>query len=927
MDGCSDDGEGAEEKRAPFRPFNFVGRHWVTLLAVFLLALAALVAAAVFGFVVFPFLSAKAPRGFRLPPTLVPENYLLEIRPYLAPHNLTFRGSVLVTVTCALPTKNVTVHSNNLTVDETRVTDSNDNSTLTVEWLEEDEENQFLILHLDRSLRVGNVYRIFFRFSGVLNDSKVGFYWSSYQEDGATEYLAVTHFEPVDARRCFPCFDEPALKATFDVTIVRWRNMTSLSNMPKLKSEDRDQDWVADVYQTSVKMSTYLVALFVGNFYRNGDDKFAIWTTRNNLNRTQLAFELTPKFIKFFENILQVPYSLPKLDMVSVPEHKSSAMENWGLIVYHDANLLYDPEINADSEKQFTSRIIAHEISHQWFGNLVTPKWWQDIWLSEGLATYLESIAVDAVLPGWNMVDGLVRSVENIVAYDCSDHSIAVSQKVDRTPKLFRLFNSFTYKKGGMIARMVHHVLGNETFWRGLSSYLKEKSFDSVEENDLWRHFTQAQPKERAIQIGRIMESWTHNRGYPVVTAVRDYDNGRALLTQTSCLTKHVKDKNFLSVWKIPLTYTDGRNPDWTPKVRKWLGTIKGTLFNLPGSEHWILINIRQVGYYHVNYDLQNWKLLSAQLQKDHRVIPVVNRRQLLRDVSYFVRDELLNYDTLLEMSLFLRKEEDHKVLEALFYLPLSDVHEMVRHNKLFNTWKNYVHFILGSVYEYLGWEERKDDSYEIKFLRRELIYRTCSYEYLPCLESAAEKYRSWMAKEEHFNKSSSLVVQTVFCTAVRHGDSSDWNNVVQLLSEYEKNNELTYALGCSTNVSQINRYLESLLKSGFDSEDVLGLFRSILENEIAWTCLFDFVDNNWETIVNKYYNSTVTTIFNSMKNIKELQELENVFDNHNQSLREREPVLFANLEKVLKSRQNNFQPVQDWLQHQSWNIRLYSDM
>ncbi|CAB3384997.1 Hypothetical predicted protein [Cloeon dipterum] len=500
--------------------------------------------------------------SYRLPGDLRPEHYTLEIKTFLDGENSRFEGRVLIKVECEKDTSRVVLHSTDLLLntDKVRVGDNE------ITGHEFDTQNEFYIINLKEALKSGSKYVIEIPFEGNLTTSLKGYYRSSYKDKatGDTKWVATTQFVSVDARRAFPCFDEPAMKAVFQVNMIRRKGFTSISNMPLAKSVQLEDDWFRDEYVESVRMSTYLVAFVVSEFAHlesnPGNTTFRVWARQDAIEQARYSLEIGPKILDFFEEYFNVSYPLPKMDMIALPDLTMNSMENWGMVTYEETCMLYEESTSEIISKELVTVVVAHELSHQWFGNLVTMKWWDDLWLNEGFATYLEGLGTDHVQPSWNYLENMaVRCLLNIFSIDSLKSSHPVSNDIQHPSEIRQLFDDISYSKGYLVLRMLNYVLGEETFRRGVSRYLKTHQYGNAAQDALWSSFdsqlrdASADDSSRTDDVPRdatvkeIMDSWTLQTGYPVIHVKRNYEAGTADLTQLRVRREYTCISHYLS--------------------------------------------------------------------------------------------------------------------------------------------------------------------------------------------------------------------------------------------------------------------------------------------------------------------------------------------------------------------------------------------
>ncbi|XP_071444831.1 aminopeptidase N-like [Hetaerina americana] len=392
------------------------------------------------------------------------------------------------------------------------------------------------------------------KFKGMLQEDLDGFYVCSYEnETGGIEWMAVTQFEAISARKAFPCFDESRLKAMFSISIARPKNMTTLSNMPIVRTTTKGADlppgYVMDIYQQSPKMSTYLVAFAVSKFAANppdADKKFRVWSRKKAISRTSYSAEVGPKVLDVMKSITSINYTLPKMDLVAVPDFAAGAMENWGMVTFRETDLLYQENTSTSLDKQQVITVVAHELSHQWFGDLVSPEWWSFLWLNEGFAEYWMYVVTDLIQPAWRLMEQFVQdNMQTPFISDAMEYTKSIVYNVI-DPNINDYSSSdITYGKGSSIIRMMEHVLTRKVFFQGLSRYLKEREFSSANQDiffDILQKEVNSSGNSNTLpantSVGDIWSTWTLQRGYPVVTVNRDYEEGKAIIDQFERATK-----------------------------------------------------------------------------------------------------------------------------------------------------------------------------------------------------------------------------------------------------------------------------------------------------------------------------------------------------------------------------------------------------
>ncbi|RZC35732.1 aminopeptidase N-like [Asbolus verrucosus] len=810
--------------------------------------------------------------SYRLPSIVIPSHYKLEILSYLGePENFNFDGKVWIQVTSRYPTQNITLHSKDLTIIKDQITAKDisrcNPENVKIENIQLDPQNDFLIIYFERQLSTDHKYEIFIPFMGVTLDSMKGFYRSSYIDENTKEkkWLGVTQFEATSARKAFPCFDEPAMKAVFEITLGRKENYSSISNMPLIKTEPikEKQGWVWDKYEPSVPMSTYLVAWVISDFDfitsppSKNNVTFRVWTRKNALNQVDFANEVGPKFLEYFEDFFGIKYPLPKQDMVAIPDFNAGAMENWGLITYRESALLFDSKISSTTSQHRIANTIAHELAHQWFGNLVTMKWWTDLWLNEGFATYMASRAVADVFPRWNALEGsVVNNILSLFTFDALKSSHPVSVTVGHPNEIDEIFDTISYKKGSYLLRMMSLFLGEETLKRGVSNYLKKHKYNNAEQDDLWESLTEEAQRKNVLPsnltVKTIMDTWTLQTGYPILNVKRDYEKNSALITQQRFIKDEIRPREE-TCWWVPLSYTNAKDLDFnSTKPKSWLSCPKETITveGLPDENTWVIFNVQLSSLYRVNYDERNWNLLSDTLNsEDHKNIPILDKVQLLDGAFNLAWTGNLKYDVVYNLVKYLKFEEEYLPWNAVL-TNLNTLHKQLKKTSVFGSFQTSVKRLIAPAYEKMGGfhipEEKRSNPDFIKH-QVAIVSKACRYGVSNCVADAQELFRKYQKNPEHTATIPKDFRSVIYCTAVKNGGEKEWEF---LWDQYRKSNVATEMrsilgnLACTRELWLLQRYLEWSIdpNSGIRKQDAASVFADVISNDVGYYLAKNFL-------------------------------------------------------------------------------------
>eukprot|EP00808_Paulinella_micropora_P009430 g1062.t1 len=479
----------------------------------------------------------------RLPKTVRPVHYDLALHVNLVgdgPEDFKFNGSVAIDMDIEQPTSTIVLHCKDLTLTSTPKWSlrpkANPRLLVPIHLRQNVNEyflydkHEFLVCRFPVVFPASTKLTLYLDFKGDLTDKLAGFYRSQYKKNGQPRWIATTQFQATDARRAFPCFDEPAMKATFAIRLDVPKGYHALSNMPEESARPKKNDRWDFIFQTSVKMSTYLVAFVVSDFAKvetsyistdNTVKKVRVWAPSGKQQWGEMAVQTGAKMMQHYEKYFDIPFPLPKQDMVAVPDFSMGAMENWGLVIYREECLLYQEAEQGARDKQRVAIVVAHELAHQWFGNLVTMEWWDGLWLNEGFASYMEYEGTAHVFPEWDMrTQFFDQTMAGALAFDGTEETHAILQEVDHPDQINELFDAISYSKGASLVRMMNAFMGDQIFLSGLSNYLKKYAYGNAETEDLWSHMAAAVSSQgKNTPVAAIMNQWATQAGFPMLTA------------------------------------------------------------------------------------------------------------------------------------------------------------------------------------------------------------------------------------------------------------------------------------------------------------------------------------------------------------------------------------------------------------------------
>jgi len=644
-------------------------------------------------------------------------------------------------------------------------------------------------------------------------------------------------------------------------------------------------------FEETQEMSTYLVAFIVSDFNStdsNAKYNFTAWARPNAIDNAAYSQDVGPRIVKYYENYTGIDYKFPKIDQVAVPDFASGAMENWGLITYRETGLLYYDGVSTESNKKSIATVVAHELAHMWFGNLVTLQWWDYTWLNEGFARLFQYLAMDEIEHDWRLMEQFVVDQQHtIFANDALLSAQSLTSESNTPAEISAKFGTISYSKGGSVLRMLSHIITPDTFQKGVQSYLTKHSWKNTVPKDLFDAMEQQRIEDNinVPPVQDFFEPWTTQPGYPVINVT--ITNDIITVTQERFLLKEAEESELK--WYVPLTWTTkseapGGFENTTPK--EWI-LPNETSKQLPNieikPEEWIIFNNLEAGYYRVNYDNNNWNLIIKELRENHNNIPTLNRAQLMDDALNLARAGKLPYSVALDLTMYLERDADY-IPWAAALNALSFLDRRLTNNEGYADFKAYVQKLLANVYDTLGFEEKEDDTQVTLLHRVSVLTWACRLGLGDCVKNATDIFREYEGTAGNKPIPANLK-SLIFCTALEHGDEKEWNILWARYKESIITTEqvtILSALGCTKNVSLLTQYLEMSIdeNSGIRKQDAASVFSAVYSNPYGVETAFNFLKSNFQKISEFYggmnaVSNIITGIAGRLTTEDQVNELE----------------------------------------------------
>ena len=780
---------------------------------------------------------------------VIPQNYKLEFTPNF--RDFVFDGVAEIAVTCLKKTSTIKLDVEEITVEScsVRVADLIFEPKFTV-----NKSKGLLTINMRRQLQGECVVTI--RYQGILNDKLIGFYRSIYKVGSKTKYLATSQFEAADARHAFPCFDRPDLKATFDVTIIAPKNMTAISNMP-IENTETVKNGTKYVFKTTPKMSTYLLYLGVGEFeYLTGKGKVRVVTTAGKSKQGKFALELAEKLIPMYEQYFAKFYKLPKLDLVALPDFASGAMENWGAMTFRENLLLYDEKSSSSLTKQLVAEVLSHELAHQWFGNLVTMKWWNDLWLNESFATFMATKTLDWIYPSWNLWEQFVNSASSTaMELDFLESTHPIDVEVESPSQIREIFDAISYEKGGSLLRMIEDYVGKLVFRAGLRLYVRNFQFDNATGVDLWDSIDDSikeldvKSKSRTkkskrvprrdianMSVRKVMEPWLKISGFPVVSVTQN--NDKVTLRQDPF--KLTEPQGRTSTWPIPVTISS-KSPDIRILMNKKTQTL-----DLSGR---FIVNPKRMGFYRVHYQKEILDEIKKSVQK--KTISGMDRWAIQNDLFAMClagRASVPDYLDFVDAYSNERK-----------YLPLINIGQNLSlllnmsHSQDWNGMvRDHALPVFENMLEWLGWEPSPGEPHTNSFLRSMTLVSLGRLD-TATSDRTAKLFEKYVSDR---NKVHPDIQMPMFAAVARNGGVREYSKLSKLFAASDSVEEqLRIATGmCEfNNPNMLLRTLKFSLTNKVRAQNIHDFILPAARNPNSRGILWPWIRDNWDPLSSKF--------------------------------------------------------------------------
>jgi aminopeptidase N len=782
----------------------------------------------------------------RLPESAVPENYKLTVTPAFDKNN--FAGDEAIQVRVLKPTSQIVLHSADIEIGKAAIVAGGKSQTPAITF---DKEKETATFAVGKELQPG-VVTLEIKYVGILNDQMRGFYLG---KDAQGRKYAVTQLEATDARRAFPCFDEPAYKATFDITVIADEGLTAISNTKTISDEPGPGEKHTVRFATSQKMSSYLLAIAVGNFeYIEGEAEgipIRVYSTPGKKQLGAFALQVTENALAYYNRYFGIKYPYGKLDLIALPDFSAGAMENIGFITSREADLQLDEQHTTLAQKKNVAIVVIHEIAHQWFGDLVTMSWWDDVWLNEGFATWMEGKPLDAWKPDWNVgLDevsrGDILTTLGALNVDSLASTRAIHQPVETPGQIQELFDGIAYGKAAAVLRMIEAYIGPENFRAGVNEYLKRHAYGNATADDFWVTLAQVSKKP----VDQIMATFVKQPGVPMVSLKAQCTGNSTTLSMRQ--ERYFYDRAKLDapndqLWQIPVCLKTGPAVASGDSAQRCeLLTKREESFTLPGCSAWVLGNAGGTGYYRTGYEPDAVHALAGDAES---ALTPQERILLLIDTWASVRVGRQPVGDYLTLAEGVQTESSTAVL-SLVLAEVGGIGRYLVNDDDRAAYQLWIRNTLSPVAKRIGWEPKPGESEDQKYLRSRLLGALGGSGHDPEAIAVAQKLTQQALQD--FNSVPGELVAAAFGIAASNGGPDLYDKMLAATKNPKSPEQYYLYLYTLSNFTQpplVQRTLALAISPEVRSQDSLGVIGSVMAHTEGEKLAWNFVRSHWDEV------------------------------------------------------------------------------
>ncbi|KAK7003237.1 hypothetical protein BgiMline_004674 [Biomphalaria glabrata] len=808
--------------------------------------------------------------SLRLSPQVVPVHYNITLFPDFYGDHDSFSGNETIEVNITTPTRHIIFHmaSNYMNVTRARVLTSVTGEDLAIHRSFSYPPNEFYVI--ETKLAVSQPVVVKLEFEGSLTKAIVGLYKSTYINSFTNQTMSMvsTKFEPTYARYAFPCFDEPVMKAMFTITMIHRPEYTALSNMPVQRQEQSLHGLVSTTFETSVKMSTYLVCVVVSEYNYTetrvqGNMTLRVYAAPDKIPQTTYALEVANTTLSYYQDIFQFKFPLPKQDLIAIPNFVAGATEHWGLITFRESAVLFNPEQASLLSQQTVAITITHELAHQWFGNLATMEWWNDLWLNEGFATFLQYVGLEHINADWDLETMfLERETFPVMRRDSELASHPIITSVESPSEVTSVFDLISYDKGSSIIRMLYSVMGHSTFFKGITAYLNRYQYGNAKTDDLWNIMSE---NSENLDVKYFMDTWTVQQGFPYINiSLTPNANGTTTVTarQERFLSNPENKVNptespFGYKWFIHLDYITS-----TGQKGQEIMNLTDITFvvniSLNDPRHWIKFNTDTSGFYSVLYPVEMWIRLTSYLRNTDPkewTLSASDRSGLVNDAFIMAASGKVGYDVTLSLFSYMKSEAHDIPWMVLMMSGFNYINSMLDTFQEYQLWKAYVFRTLSPVIRDIGYTENKTEPQTLRNRRVILVNILSGLGHQETLAYVKAVFRAWL------DNGTSVPVdfrQVIYQYGMRYGGSDDdwdkiWNKYLTETSPQERD----LLLKSLTHVRKpyfIDKILDLALQEKYiKRQDFFGVIQNLAINTAATSLLWNWVQEHYQFLRDRF--------------------------------------------------------------------------